>query len=177
LLQKRFVIAEPGVFGMSRMAGPSSMGEHFRPRRASITDFASENSDEAQAVAKLEANHVQVGIYLVGAAILRSQPSRLDYRALKGPATITAGTPRPAWYPGDFKASASPDPLPDWNQIYPVARRAMASFHDGGAGFETRLGSWDIAARPVTAEKRCALCHGSETHIGGLLYAFRRAKD
>jgi hypothetical protein len=177
LLQNRFANAEPGVFGMSRMALPSSMGEHFRPSRVSPTDFAPENPDEIQAIAKLESSHVQVGVYLVGAAILKSQPGVLNYRALKGPAAITAGTPRPAWYPGMSKVSASPDRLPDWNQIYPVARRAMASFHDGGTGFETRLGNWDIAARPVTAEKRCAICHGSETHIGGLLYAFRRAKD
>jgi hypothetical protein len=52
----------------------------------------------------------------------------------------------------------------------------MASFRDGGAGFETTLGSWEIAARPVAAEKRCAICHSSESHIGGVLYAFRRPK-
>ena len=32
----------------------------------------------------------------------------------------------------------------------------MLSFQEGGAGFETKLESWDIAARPVSAEKRCA---------------------
>jgi hypothetical protein len=51
----------------------------------------------------------------------------------------------------------------------------MRSFHDGGAGFETKLASWDIAARPVSAWERCVACHGNANRLGGVLYAFRRA--
>jgi hypothetical protein len=173
-LQLRFQNPLPDTLGMSRVAVPQSMGKHFQPRLTRATDFVPETAEERQTIAKLEANRVQLGLYVFGAEILKVAAGIQSFRALKGPAAITAGSPRPAWYPGAPKVAAFPDPLPDWNEIYPVARRAMASFHDGGTGFETRLGSWDIAARPVAAEKRCALCHGSETHIGGVLYAFRR---
>jgi hypothetical protein len=176
-IQLRFQNPLPDTLGMSRIAVPSSMGRHFQPRLTAATDFRPETPSERETTAALEKNRTQVGIYVFGAAILKSDPKILDFRALKGPAAVTAGTPRPAFYPGAPKAAAFPDPLPDWNQIYPVARRAMASFHDGGAGFETTLGSWDIAARPLAAEKRCATCHGAEAHIGGVLYAFRRPKS
>jgi hypothetical protein len=77
--------------------------------------------------------------------------------------------------------------LPDWEAIYPLARRAMKSFQDGSQGFETTFGNWTIAARPVMASQaRCVGCHnaqpGGNAHpvvldrpIGGVLYAFRRA--
>ena len=176
-IQLRFQNPLPDTLGMSRVAVPLSMGKHFRPNYQSPTDFVPENAVERQTVAKLAANRVQLGVYVVGAEILKVPAELRSYRALKGPAAITAGTPRPAWYPGSAKVTAFPDPLPDWQQIYPVARRAMAAFHDGSAGFETTLGNWDIAARPVAAEKRCSVCHGAEPHLGGVLYAFRRARQ
>jgi hypothetical protein len=176
-IQLRFQNPLPDTLGMSRVAVPRSMGTHFRPKLSSPTDFVPENAAERQTVAKLEANRVQLGLYVFGADILKAPAELRSFRALKGPAAITAGTPRPAWYPGTAKVPAFPDPLPDWNQIYPVARRAMAAFHDGSAGFETTFGNWDIAARPVAAEKRCAVCHGAEPHLGGVLYAFRRPKS
>jgi len=87
---------------------------------------------------------------------------------------VTRGTPRPAWIP-------LPGALPDWKTIYPIARRAMKSFEDGGNGFETTVDSWTIAARPVVAAKQtCVACHNHSVElnkpIGGLLYAFRRVK-
>jgi hypothetical protein len=69
--------------------------------------------------------------------------------------------------------------LPDWNAVYPLARKAMKSFTDGGTGFETEIDSWSIAARPVLAsQQRCLDCHSGlalNQPVGGVLYAYRRA--
>jgi hypothetical protein len=69
--------------------------------------------------------------------------------------------------------------LPDWRTIYPLAQRAMRSFADGGAGFETTIDSWRIAARPVIAgQQKCLTCHPGvklDRPLGGVLYAYRRA--
>jgi hypothetical protein len=176
-VQRRFESPLPDSLGMSRVAVPSSMGGHFSPVRTAERDFIPENALEREVVGQMEEKGVQVGLYVFGPAILAATPEFQDFRALKGPAAITRGTPRPAWYPGQPKVSAEPhDTLPDWNAIYPLARRAMLSFQDGGAGFETKLASWDIAARPVAAAERCATCHGNASHLGGVLDAFRRAK-
>jgi hypothetical protein len=151
-VQLRFETPLPEGFGMSRMVQSPSMGEHFHPVRTAERDFIPENATEREVVGKLEENGVQLGLYVFGRAILAAQPQSQDFRALKGPAAITRGTPRPAWYPGQPKISDAPaDALPDWNAVYPLAQRAMRSIQDGGAGFETRLASWDIAARPVSA--------------------------
>jgi hypothetical protein len=75
-------------------------------------------------------------------------------------------------------ASAPGGALPDWRTIYPLAQLAMKSFADGGAGFETTLDSWHIAARPVVAaQQRCMSCHSGSQHqaLGGVFYAYRRA--
>jgi hypothetical protein len=189
LVQLRFKTALPGALGMSRVAMPVSMGQHFQPRRSNQRDFVPENDREREVVGKLEENGVYVGLYLFGTAIVKTAPQALDYRALKGPGIITRGSPRPAWYPDQLGMSAAAaDALPDWKSVYPLARRAMQSFQDGGAGFETRLESWCIAARPVLAEARCAMCHHTRSSssnraaqanepIGGVLYAFRRARQ
>ena len=69
--------------------------------------------------------------------------------------------------------------LPDWNAVYPLARRAMQGLADGRPGFESTLDSWDIAARPVLAEARCVQCHTAfktGKPIGAVLYAFRRGR-
>lgn len=185
LVQLRFQAPLPGSLGMSRVVMPTSMGRHFQPDRPSERDFHPENPFEREVVGQLEENGALVGLYVFGTAVLKTTPQALDYRALKGPGTVTRGTPRPAWYPSQLKVSPAPaDALPDWKAIYPVAQRAMKSFSGGGSGFETRFGSWDIAARPVIAGEKCATCHNrlstgnarvkANEPIGGVLYAFRR---
>jgi hypothetical protein len=187
-LQRRFEDPAPDRLGMSRTALPQSFGTHYRPSLLSQTDFQPENEAEATVVSELEHRHDQVGFYLFGQAITDSDPADLNFRALKGPAAVTTGTPRPAWYPPQTKtAAAKPGALPDWEAIYPIARSAMKSFLDGGQGFEATFGTWNIAARPVMASQaRCVGCHNvqpsGKAHpavldqpIGGVLYAFRRA--
>ena len=175
LVQMRFDTPLPGALGMSRVLAPPSMGQHFQPVRTTGRDFIPENDGEREVIGKLETNGVQVGIYVFGSAVLKATPQALDYRALKGPGAVTRTTPRPAWYPYQAKLSSAPaDSLPDWKAVYPVAQRAMRSFQDGGAGFETALESWDIAARTVATGKRCVMCHSDAQPIGGVLYAFRR---
>jgi hypothetical protein len=180
-VQLRFQNTDPRSLGMSRVVLPASLGEHFRPLFTSTRDFAPETPREVKALAALENDDAQVGLYLFGRTIAIAAPENLSYRALKGPAGITKGTPRPAWYPGTgaLARSADPDAMPDWRAIYPLAQRAMRSFADGGKGFETSFGEWQIAARPVMAEDgRCTMCHApmkSGQAVGGVLYAFRHS--
>lgn len=179
LVLVRFITPLPGTFGMSRVAVPSSMGKHSEPRRTAERDFLPENPAELAVIGKLEENGVQAGIYVFGTAVVKAPPQALDYRALKGPGVVTRGTPRPTWYPGADGGPGPADTLPDWNAVYPLARRAMQSFEKGGTGFDTTLDRWDIAARPVAAEARCQMCHSDTAWqsgpIGGVLYAYRRA--
>lgn len=176
------------ALGMSRILVPPSFGEHFAPRTISRRDFEPENKREKMALAALESESVQVGFYLFGRAIAASSPEVLNYRALKGPGAMTVGTVRPAWYPLVAGTPAEPaGALPDWKTVYPLAQRAMRRFADGGSGFETSLGAWSIAARPVMAsQEKCLACHNSpatgvagpvalDQALGGVLYAFRRA--
>ncbi len=181
-IQLRFETAD-GNFGMNRMASSNSLGEHFRPRFNVTSDFVPEEPQETKTLAAMEKNHLQVGLYLVGRESQESPLSAPNFRAMKGPAAITAGTPRPAWYPTARNPAAPPDAMPDWKVIYPLAQRAMRSFEDGGAGFEMKVDSWQIAARPVFAsQQRCVICHNRSggltvalNHpLGGVLYAFRR---
>ena len=195
VVQARF--ADPGaqVFGMSRQLMPGSLGEHFLPAVTRDRDFQPATQEEKAAISALESNHVEVGFYLFGRAVASSESTDLNYRALKGPGAMTAGTPRPSWYPRTALAFSppqapsltekKPDTLPDWQEIYPLARKAMRSFVDGGNGFETEVRGWEIAARPVLASQaRCVTCHeqmnngsaGFKLHepVGGVLYAFRR---
>jgi hypothetical protein len=177
----------PNALGMSRMVAPPSFGQPFLPRFNVTRDFEPENDAEKDALAALEASPVQVGLYLFGRAILNSNVDVRNYRALKGPAAVTQGAPRPRWYPTGENPAAPPDALPDWKAIYPLAQRAMKSFADGGSGFETSLGTWNIAVRPVVASQdRCIACHNSNAYgtggavvmhqpLGGLIYAYRRA--
>ena len=171
--------SNPFALGMSRIVRPSSFGEHFTPRFISQRDFEPETEREKQALAALEKDSVQVGFYLFGRAIVHTPAEARNPRTLKGPGAITKGTPRPAWYPALAMGAAAPaDALPDWKTIYPVAQRAMKSFEDGGTGFETSIGCWRIAARPVPArQEKCVACHGGPAvlnqPLGGVLYAFR----
>jgi len=187
LVQARFQSPAINALGMSRVAVPSSFGRHFSPRYTAQRDFAPENAAEKEVIQQLEDNGLQVGLYVFGAAILDSAPDALDFRALKGPGAMTSGTPRPSWYPALAQpAAAQPDALPDWKAIYPLARQAMQTFQEGGGGFETVVGSWTVAARPVIAgAQRCVDCHNNPAFrprtvtklnqpLGGVLYAFRR---
>ncbi len=165
-VQTRFVQPLPETLGMSRIFRPSSFGRHFQPNLTTERDFQPENPTEAKILAALEQQHIQLGVYLFGVAIGKEDPQTLSYRALKGPAIVTKGTPRFGSIPG-------------WNTVYPIASRAMKSFQDGGAGFETTLGSWTVAARPVIASREtCVGCHNRSVEInqpiGGLIYAFKR---
>jgi hypothetical protein len=184
-VQARFRTALPGMLGMSRILIPNSMGQHFQPVSRNERDFLAENANEQEIVRQLEDEGLQVGFYVFGRAVAEAPPDALNFRALKGPGAITRGTPRPVWYPGlppeQFDSAGA---LPDWKSIYPLAKRAMESFKDGGAGFETSLQGWDIAARPVISDQRCQTCHlkasvvsggvvNPKEPIGGVLYAFR----
>jgi hypothetical protein len=193
LIQHRFADPAPRTLGMSRIAAPNSFGAHFIPTFSAAADFAPSTEAESALVAELAKQKIQTGLYVFGGAIEYSWPEVLNSRALKGPAVVTPGTPRPAWYPG-IAGTAVNRPktsgaLPDWFEIYSVALRAIRSFRDGGKGFETSAGSWTIAARPVFAsEERCVACHNAMPRsgdlpalalngpAGGVLYAFRRAK-
>ncbi len=179
---------EVPALGMSRMASPPSFGEHFVPNVSAIRDFQPENERELKVITGLEADSVQVGFYLFGKAITRTGAETLNFRALKGPAAITLGTPRPGWYPTVSITRATPDALPDWRTIYPLAQKEMKSFEDGGGGFETSIGSWHVVARPfVASQERCVACHNMARDgsaavelkdvLGGALYAFRRSRS
>jgi hypothetical protein len=189
-VQHRFEVPMPASLGMSRVIRPSSFGGHFQPNMTLQRDFEPESPAEKEAIAALEQRQIQVGFYLFGATIADSEPAQLNFRALKGPGAMTRGTPRPAWYPLlATPAAPKQDTLPDWNAIYPLAREAMKSFQGGGKGFETKLATWNIAARPMTAsQERCVTCHSNRAYkplhevrlgeaIGGVLYAFRQARD
>jgi len=207
LIQQRFADPAPEALGMSRIARPNSFGAHYIPTFSAAADFSPMSEPERALVAELAGRKIQAGLYVVGGAISCCSADYLNPRALKGPAKITPGTPRPAWYPESRdgvdllhrpKAAGS---LPDWYDIYAVAQHAMSSFRDGGKGFETSLGSWTIAARPVPAtQERCVTCHNGmltpnrrllalsdappgppdlslNSPAGGVLYAFRRAPE
>jgi hypothetical protein len=175
------------ALGMSRVTPNNpSFGQHYLPQFTVTRDFEPENGPEKNALDALETAPVQVGLYLFGRAILDSRIETPNYRALKGPAAVTQGGPRPTWYPTGVNPAALPDALPDWKEMYPVAQRAMKSFADGGTGFETSMGTWSVAVRPVIAsQERCLTCHNSMAHgtsgavflnqtLGGVIYAFRR---
>jgi hypothetical protein len=178
--------SNPFALGMSRIVRPPSFGEHFAPRFISQRDFEPETEREKEVLAALEKDSVQVGFYLFGRAIVHTPPEARNPRTLKGPGAMTIGTPRPTWYPALAVVAAAPaDALPDWKTIYPLAQRAMKSFEDRGTGFETSIGSWRIAARPVAArQEKCVGCHNNPAFgngtpavlnqpLGGVLYAFR----
>jgi hypothetical protein len=187
IIQARFADPQLASFGMNRVAIDNSLGAHFMPLPSRPTDFAPNNVAERETVDALESHELQTGFYVFGAAV-SAPPTELKYRALKGPAVVTAGTPRPNWYPGLAKpAVTNPGALPDWDAIYPLAQRAMRSFHDGGKGFEATLDGWNLAARPVVASQdRCVACHNQmragagdiklNQAIGGVLYAYRRTQ-
>ena len=187
VVQLRFADPAPLSLGMSRVARPVSMGTHFYPKRVSARDFQPQTPVEKAVIDSLEERHTQVGFYVFGSAIAGSEASALNYRALKGPAAMTRGTPRPAWYPSSSNpATVDPNALPDWKAIYPLASKSMRSFQDGGQGFETTVGDWNIAVRPVVAsQQKCVTCHNSTAFgwqhtiklndpIGGVIYAYRR---
>jgi hypothetical protein len=185
VVQHRFQDPAPLSLGMSRVARPVSMGTHFYPKRASARDFQPESPVEKEVIDALEKQQTQVGFYVIGNVITSLPPSDVtlvSFRALKGPAAMTRGTLRPTWYPPSRKTVAGdPNALPDWEAIYPLASKAMKTFQDGGQGFETTFGNWNIAARPVIAsQQRCVTCHNSmdlqvklNDPIGGVLYAYR----
>jgi hypothetical protein len=175
------------ALGMTRMTPSNpSFGQHYLPQFTVTRDFEPENDAEKYALDALEAAPVHVGLYLFGRAILDSRIETPNYRALKGPAAVTQGAPRPKWYPTGVNPAAPPDALPDWKEMYPLAQRAMKSFVDGGTGFETSIGMWSVAVRPVVVtQERCLTCHNSVAYgtggavvlhqaLGGVIYAFRR---
>lgn len=186
-VQERLLTSEAGTFGMSRIMVRPSLGEHFRPVITDRRDFAPVNDQERNVLAAMESHKMQVGLYLFGQSILAESAGPFSYRALKGPGAITAGTPRPEWYP--FKVLNRIDErehsrarLPAWNAIYPIAKRALRSFNDGGKGFEIEFETWTLAARPaIAANSKCVSCHNRMDRaavkmgdpIGGVLYAYR----
>ena len=192
-IQDRLLNPAPRAFGMSRMMREPSFGRHFTPVTSHRRDFEPENDREKSVIASLEKRRIQVGLYVFGDSVLREDSKALSFRALKGPGTISVGTPRPNWYPSQIevlRAVVNPGvqqaALPDWKAIYPIARQAMRRFKDGSTGFEMEFESWTIAARPAIAvSEKCISCHNSGSDlarrssvklgqpIGGVLYAFR----
>src|ERR1700722_17020775 len=165
IIQTRFRDPMPQTLGMNRAVTANSFGRNYQPILTDLRDFMPQNPAESSLLAELEQQHVQLGIYVFGSDVVRSEPAALNLRALKGPAAITAGTPRPPWYPANVENSghvAAPplatlrdessnrtvakDALPDWLEIYSTARGAMKSFPEGGKGFETAV-AWR-ATRP-----------------------------
>ncbi len=203
LVQIRFRDPMPQTLGMSRTASANSFGRNYQPILTDLRDFKPENQTESSLLAEMDHRQMQLGLYVFGLEVVSSEPAALNFRALKGPAAITVGTPRPLWYPASIEDSGhlvapplislkseslnrtvAKDALPDWLDIYSTARGAMKSFQDGGKGFETQVGRWTVAARPLLAsDARCLVCHNSMTRgkvelqqpLGGVLYAFRRA--
>jgi len=175
---------EPAL-GMNRMASARSFGRPYLPEFDAKRDFEPQTDTERKILACMERDGLQVGFYVFGRAILDAAPQAPNFRALKGPAAITAGTPRPRSYPTGDNRNAAPDALPDWNAIYPLARNAMITFADGGSGYDMAFGSWIVSARPViAAENRCVACHSPSAFgkgtsvtlhgaVGGVLYAWR----
>ncbi len=174
-------------FGMSRFTVQRSLNQHFVPEFKSLTDCRPVNKTELGLIAELEAAKIQAGLYLIGRRVIDSPGEEQNFRALKGPAIITRGTPRPEWYPSMLTLeNENRDTLPNWLEIYPTAQRAMKSFRDGGKGFETDFKSWHLMARPVIAtQARCVICHNNpafglrervvlQEAIGGILYAYRQ---
>jgi hypothetical protein len=171
---------------LSRVAVPRSLGRHFQPTPTAATDFRPETPSEQSLLRELDAGAVNAGFYVFGAAITRSAPQLRDFRALKGPAVVTPGTVRPAWYPPLAPKASSPDALPDWDAVYPIARQAMTEFETGATNFQTSAGIWRVLARPVPASApSCVGCHnnsviGRADHaialhdaIGGVLYLYK----
>src|SRR5262249_13819463 len=196
-MQIRFAAPPNRFLGMSRVATPPSYNGHFQPSRGALTDFRPETPAEFDLLRDLDSAKVKVGFFVFGAAIEKSAPEALDFRALKGPAVVTAVTNRPLWYPG-YQSRLLPevvmDPMrlgkteimPDWKQAYPIARQAMYVFERGGKVQDSMLGEWHVVARPVLASSdTCVGCHnnaaiGRSSHLlaagnalGGLLYVYR----
>jgi len=196
-VQQRFAAPPDRNLGMSRVATPSSFNRHFQPTAGALTDFRPETTTEYELLRELDSAKVKVGFFVFGAAIEKSTPQALDFRALKGPAAVTAVTNRPMWYPGygsRLLPEVVPDPLrlgklevlPDWKQAYFVARQAMFTFERGGKVPDSMLAEWHTVARPVPASSvACVGCHnnaaiGRSSHLlatgnalGGVLYVYR----
>jgi hypothetical protein len=184
-IQRRFA-APPQLLGMSRAVEPSSFGRHFQPAPGAVTDFRPETPEEQALMRDLQAANIRAGIYVFGAAILRAAPEARDFRALKGPGVITPGTVRPAWYPPQMSYPYAAGALAGWNEVYPIARQAMAKFAIGLKTHEASAGDWRVVARAIPASApSCIGCHNNpligrssspialNDAIGGVLYVYR----
>ncbi len=169
------------TFGMSRLVTPVSLGMHFRPAFRATRDLVPETPEETRLIEALEHDRFQVVFYLAGTRILSDEQKSKNYRALKGPAILTAGTPRPN---GAFTLFVGPPPAPagelniGWDAIYPVAQSAMRQFGRGVEAVTGHLDGWTISTRPVRAFKQqCIQCHpGSSVGdvLGAAIYVYRR---
>ncbi|MBL8234246.1 MAG: hypothetical protein JNL98_37465 [Bryobacterales bacterium] len=186
LVQKRLADPLAPEFGMQRIVDVRGLGrhlvselEHGGLRTRMTHSFHPKDEVERNVVSKLVAHNVEMGLYLVGAAVLGRMTERHDARALRGPGMVTPGKGLP-------RGTLPPDPdaLPGLQAIYPLAHRAMRTFRDGGKGFEAKHGTWNIAARPTLAsDQRCVDCHNATGQtgrtfkrgdaLGGVLYAYR----
>ncbi|MEZ5352499.1 MAG: hypothetical protein R2762_07665 [Bryobacteraceae bacterium] len=175
---KRF--GEFQTFGMSRIVTPASLGAHFNPTIGAVRDLTPETEQEKRLIESLEGAGYQVVFYLAGRRILDETPETQNYRALKGPAILTAGTPRPM---GPFTilvrpTSTNENAAIDWRSIYPVVRAGMRELDAGKAPPPTMLDSWMVSTKPVRAFKQeCTRCHpGSSAGdlLGAAVYVYRR---
>ncbi|MFN7920266.1 MAG: hypothetical protein U0Q16_09225 [Bryobacteraceae bacterium] len=186
-VQQRLAEPLPKELGLSRVMRPSSFGRHFAPTKFAVRDFIPRDDAERKLVAELESQQVQLGMYLFGESVLRTDPAEFSYRAMKGPGIVTQGTSRLLQYAKVLPPVNAPKPdFPDWNTIYPIAREAMTAFAKGEQHYETQAGSWTIAARPAAASSaRCVACHNNDPAIkrpskfqegdilGGAIYVYR----
>ncbi len=165
LIQARFRDPMPQTLGMNRAVTANSFGQNYQPIFTDLRDFMPQNPAERSLLAELEQQHVQLGIYVFGLDVVRSEPSALNFRALKGPAVITAGTPRASWYPANVEPSGH-------------------LFAPPLVALQSESSNRTVAARPLIAsEVRCVPCHNATTPgraalqqpLGGILYAFRKA--
>lgn len=171
-VQRRF--SDGRGFGMSRLLRFPTLGRHFRAPAGARTDFAPENEREREIIERWTRDGWQAGLYVFGAGIRDSGVEAHFHRALKGPGVLVEGTAR--------------EELPRWEEMYPVALRAMEAFERGRDFREETIGSWRVTARAVRApDERCVECHNrglariergrqfqAGDALGGALYLYRR---
>ncbi|MEP7365765.1 MAG: hypothetical protein ABI972_21130 [Acidobacteriota bacterium] len=144
--QMLYRFLEGQAFGLSRVIRWDTVSQHFRAPKGARTDFAPENDNERDIVARWSSGDWQVGLYVFGTAIKIEPEAANSHRALKGPALLTENTPRAD--------------LPAWHDVYPVAAEAMLRFQSGATSYTTMLNGWILHSRPVAAAKQtCVECH------------------
>jgi hypothetical protein len=132
-IQTRFL--DRKAFGMMRISPSQFHGRGI---------FQPENPTEHAAVEQLKEKGFEVAVYLVGRQALDARPFPTRRSGLQGPAAITL--------PAETQ-------LPEQAAILSEGRSALAKIgHE--RGYETRVGDWSVAIRPLRASNQtCIQCH------------------